>query len=54
MKLIQLIKFKGRPRSPFEILKAISLIEGKEISYYLQDCELEISEETFIKIKNII
>jgi flagellar biosynthesis protein FlhF len=53
MKLIQLINlFKGETKvSSFEILKAISLIEGKEISHYLQDSELEISEETFIKIK---
>lgn len=53
MKLIQLINlFKGEAKvSSFEILKAISLIEGKEISHYLQDSELEISEETFIKIK---
>lgn len=53
MKLNQLINlFKEETEvSSFEIIKVLSKIEGKDISVYLKDYELDIGEETITKMK---
>jgi release factor glutamine methyltransferase len=49
MKITDLVgKIQGEFKiSPFRILKILSKIEDKDISFYLKDWEVEISEQTF-------
>jgi len=49
MKLAELVsKIQGEYKiSPFRILKILSKIEDKDISFYLKESEVEISQQTF-------
>jgi release factor glutamine methyltransferase len=49
MKIAELVsKIQGEFKiSPFRILKILSKIEDKDISFYLKDSEVEISQQTF-------
>ncbi len=49
MKITELVsKIEGEFKiSPFRILKILSKIEDKDISFYLKDSEVEISQQTF-------